>query len=133
MPPLNKSGTDAASEQPRAQTPVTDPVCGMKVDPATARHSYVHDGVTYYFCSDGCRAKFAAAPTKYLAGAMANAPAAGVAPAEGRPAAGRADPRRRPPDAGPAAGAAPAAGGAPPPPPPQHAGPPSAAAHRAAA
>src|SRR5260370_1435875 len=82
MPPLNKSGTDAASEQPRAQTPVTDPVCGMKVDPATARHSYVHDGVTYYFCSDGCRAKFAVAPAMYLAGATANAPAAGAAHAE---------------------------------------------------
>jgi Cu+-exporting ATPase len=60
---------------------VTDPVCGMKVDPATARHSHVHDGVTYYFCSDGCRAKFAAAPAKYLAGATANAPAVGAAQA----------------------------------------------------
>ena len=57
----------------------------MKVDPATARHSHVHDGVTYYFCCDGCRAKFAATPAKYLAGATANAPAidAGAArPAE---------------------------------------------------
>jgi len=39
----------------------------MKVNPATARHSHVHDGVTYYFCCDGCRTKFAAAPAKYLA------------------------------------------------------------------
>ncbi len=53
---------------------VNDPVCGMKVDPATARHSHVHDGVTSYFCCDGCRAKFAAAPAKYLAGATANPP-----------------------------------------------------------
>ena len=57
----------------------------MKVDPATARHSHVHDGVTYYFCCDGCRAKFAAMPAKYLAAAATNAPAidAGAArPAE---------------------------------------------------
>jgi P-type Cu+ transporter len=60
---------------------VTDLVCGMKIDPATARHSYVHDGVTYHLCSDGCRAKFAAAPAKYLAGATANAPAVGAAQA----------------------------------------------------
>ena len=86
MPPSNKTGTEgAASAPPQAQARVTDPVCGMKVDPATARHSHVHDGVTYYFCCDGCRAKFAATPAKYLAGATANAPAidAGAArPAE---------------------------------------------------
>ena len=45
----------------------------MKVDPATARHSHVHDGTTYYFCSDRCRAKFAAEPAKYLAAAAARA------------------------------------------------------------
>src|SRR5713226_5706526 len=140
MPPVNKSGTDAASEQPRAQTPVTDPVCGMKVDPATARHSYVHDGVTYYFCIDGCRAKFAVAPAMYLAGATANAPAAGAAQAEVRPAAGRTDPDRRHDDAGIAAVAARAAEQAAPLPHAEHAGhhghamhAASAATHRAAA
>ncbi|MGA8056594.1 MAG: YHS domain-containing protein, partial [Candidatus Binataceae bacterium] len=64
---------------------MTDPVCGMKVDPVTAGHSHVHDGVTYYFCCDGCRAKFAAMPAKSLAAAATNAPAidAGAArPAE---------------------------------------------------
>jgi P-type Cu+ transporter len=67
---VNKAGTEsAAPAQPQAKTRMTDPVCGMKVDPATARHSHVHDGTTYYFCSGGCRAKFAAAPAKYLAGA----------------------------------------------------------------
>jgi P-type Cu+ transporter len=43
-----------------------DPVCGMKVDPAKARHTFLHDGVTYYFCCDGCRNMFAADPAKYL-------------------------------------------------------------------
>jgi len=45
---------------------VTDPVCGMKVDPHTARHRAEHAGRTYYFCSAGCRAKFVADPARYL-------------------------------------------------------------------
>ncbi len=39
---------------------VRDPVCGMTVDPSRARASYEHAGTTYYFCSAGCREKFAA-------------------------------------------------------------------------
>jgi Cu+-exporting ATPase len=42
-----------------------DPVCGMAVDPTTAL-AHAHAGRTYYFCSAGCRAKFAAQPQKYL-------------------------------------------------------------------
>jgi Cu+-exporting ATPase len=55
-----------------------DPVCGMEVDPATAEHSTVHEGRTYYFCHAGCRKKFEANPKHYLAGhreAMGAAPA----------------------------------------------------------
>src|SRR6266568_2521185 len=44
-----------------------DPVCGMKVDPATAKHRAEHGGMTYHFCSAGCRAKFVADPAKYVA------------------------------------------------------------------
>jgi P-type Cu+ transporter len=44
-----------------------DPVCGMSVDPATAKHKAEHAGATYYFCSAGCRGKFVAEPAKYLA------------------------------------------------------------------
>jgi Cu+-exporting ATPase len=43
-----------------------DPVCGMTVDPKTTPHRHVHRGTTYYFCSAGCRTKFAADPKKYL-------------------------------------------------------------------
>ena len=45
---------------------VRDPVCGMLVDPHTTQHRHQHEGRTYYFCSGGCRSKFAAEPTKYL-------------------------------------------------------------------
>ena len=43
-----------------------DPVCGMSVDPATAKHRHTHQGQDYFFCSAGCRTKFIADPDKYL-------------------------------------------------------------------
>ena len=45
---------------------VKDPVCGMTVDPRTAKHRHSHEGTTYYFCNPRCREKFVADPTKYL-------------------------------------------------------------------
>lgn len=43
-----------------------DPVCGMTVDPTTARHTAEHQGTTYYFCAPGCKKAFEAEPAKYL-------------------------------------------------------------------
>ncbi len=43
-----------------------DPVCGMSVDPHTAKHRAEHAGRPYYFCSAGCLAKFVADPAHYL-------------------------------------------------------------------
>jgi len=45
----------------------TDPVCGMEVDPAHARHLAEHDGTIYAFCSIGCRTRFVREPAVYLA------------------------------------------------------------------
>ncbi|MGE8141494.1 heavy metal translocating P-type ATPase [Novosphingobium sp. NPDC080210] len=45
---------------------VTDPVCGMSVDPRTSPHHAQHQGQDYHFCSAGCRAKFVADPERYL-------------------------------------------------------------------
>ena len=45
---------------------IIDPVCGMTVDPATAKHRADYRGHPYYFCSAGCRTKFIANPQKYL-------------------------------------------------------------------
>ena len=47
-------------------TKVTDPVCGMKVDPATSKHRAEHDGQTFHFCSGRCHDKFVANPEHYL-------------------------------------------------------------------
>src|SRR5262245_18436756 len=44
----------------------TDPVCGMTVTIAGARHTAAHDERTYYFCSGRCREKFTAEPHRYL-------------------------------------------------------------------
>jgi Cu+-exporting ATPase len=56
------------SHSAAAQTRVTaiDPVCGMTVEVATAKHTHIHDGVRHYFCSSRCREKFAADPARYF-------------------------------------------------------------------
>jgi Cu+-exporting ATPase len=57
----------AAKLLPMVQAPgAVDPVCGMTVDPATAKFSAEHDGTRYYFCCAGCLAKFQADPAKFV-------------------------------------------------------------------
>jgi Cu+-exporting ATPase len=46
---------------------VLDPVCGMSVDPETARHEAEHDGHRHVFCSARCRERFVAEPDRFLA------------------------------------------------------------------
>lgn len=43
-----------------------DPVCGMDVDPATARWTSEYQGKTYYFCSPGCKRQFDEHPEQYV-------------------------------------------------------------------
>jgi len=50
-----------------------DPVCGMTVDRAYARHLAEHDGVVYAFCSMGCRTSFIHEPTAYLPASVSSA------------------------------------------------------------
>ena len=49
-----------------AEDTATDPVCGMKVKVATAKHTATHEGHTYYFCNPKCLQKFTAEPLRYL-------------------------------------------------------------------
>ena len=51
-----------------------DPVCGMTVSLAKAKHQRQHKGKTYYFCCAGCEQKFSADADAYLSGAKARAP-----------------------------------------------------------
>jgi len=58
-----------------------DPVCGMTVAVATARHRAELGGRTYLFCCGGCREKFLAAPERYGATfAVGGPPQPGGAP-----------------------------------------------------
>jgi xanthine dehydrogenase accessory factor len=52
---------------PLPATDALDPVCGMTVTIATARHQAEHAGQMYYFCGGGCRERFLAAPERYRA------------------------------------------------------------------
>lgn len=54
---------DPAPEPVRHEA--VDPVCGMTVDVATARHRAVHGGRTYYFCNVRCRERFEAEPLRW--------------------------------------------------------------------
>jgi Cu+-exporting ATPase len=68
-----------------AMAGVKDPVCGMTVDPATAKHRAEHGGQTYFFCSAKCRERFVAAPQTFHR--PAKEPTAAKAPAA-KPGAG---------------------------------------------
>jgi Cu+-exporting ATPase len=46
-------------------TVVKDPVCGMSVDPATAKYKLEHARKTYYFCCGNCAERFESNPAKY--------------------------------------------------------------------
>ena len=48
-------------------TMATDPVCGMTVDPTTARRTSEYQGTTFYFCAPGCKKAFDADPASYIA------------------------------------------------------------------
>lgn len=62
-----RSASQTAGARVREQPPeAVDPVCGMSVSVAGARHSAETLGVTYYFCCAGCRTKFLAEPARYL-------------------------------------------------------------------
>jgi xanthine dehydrogenase accessory factor len=53
---------------------LVDPVCGMTVDRAAARHLAEHAGIVYAFCSIGCRSSFVREPHAYVG---SGAPTAG--------------------------------------------------------
>ncbi|WP_448059781.1 YHS domain-containing protein [Cellulomonas hominis] len=50
---------------PGAAAKVVDPVCGMKVDPASAAAGRERSGRTFFFCSHGCAATFDTNPDHY--------------------------------------------------------------------
>ena len=68
------AGHDHATQAHSHADIATDPVCGMNVKIADAKHTAEHGGHTYYFCSPRCLAKFTAEPERYLKPAEAKQP-----------------------------------------------------------
>jgi xanthine dehydrogenase accessory factor len=62
---LPRQGAQAAQAAKPAADAV-DPVCGMTVTADASGRPLQHDGVTYYFCSAGCRRAFENDPAAYL-------------------------------------------------------------------
>jgi xanthine dehydrogenase accessory factor len=56
----------AASVTATAEAEAIDPICGMTVTIAGARHTAEHAGRTWYFCCGGCRERFLAAPESHI-------------------------------------------------------------------
>jgi xanthine dehydrogenase accessory factor len=64
-----QGGTVSGPRDPKTSRPedlALDPVCHMEVDTAGAAHVADVNGVTYYFCCGGCRARFVKDPQRYL-------------------------------------------------------------------
>ncbi len=45
---------------------VTDPVCGMEIEPMNAAAQTTYQDNTYYFCSQECKEAFDKNPQKYV-------------------------------------------------------------------
>ena len=69
---LHSMAFQAKDSPNQAAAPLKDPVCGMTVTPQSP-HALQHEGKPIYFCSAGCKGKFAANPAAYLANAPASA------------------------------------------------------------
>jgi P-type Cu+ transporter len=59
-------GSLSAPASVSAAPSTRDPVCGMNVNPRTAKSIHQHAGKNYYFCSPGCAEKFKTSPDSYL-------------------------------------------------------------------
>jgi P-type Cu+ transporter len=59
-------GRHEHGDKPAEAALATDPVCGMKVNPATAKHRFSYQSEDYVFCGGRCRERFEAEPEKFL-------------------------------------------------------------------
>jgi len=60
------AGAQADTAKRTAPAEAVDPVCGMTVAADESSYPLEHEGVTYYFCSAGCRREFEADPAAYV-------------------------------------------------------------------
>ena len=68
-PTGSSAGHDHGHDHGLDDEAALDPVCGMRVEPATAIEKglhHRHEDVDYYFCGKGCYLDFGDAPDRYL-------------------------------------------------------------------
>jgi len=83
---LRHAAAETAAIAEAASGQAIDPICGMTVETAGARHTAEAGGRTWYFCGESCRGRFLAAPERFAAAAAPRGPAAPQAPpAPGQP------------------------------------------------
>jgi Cu+-exporting ATPase len=58
------------AEKVKSETTVTDPVCGMQIDPAGAAGKIDYKGETFHFCSKSCLETFNREPAKHVRGKL---------------------------------------------------------------
>ena len=59
-------GHETGTQGDQSAETAIDPVCGMTVQVAGAKHKTTYKGTRYYFCQEACQTKFEADPEKYL-------------------------------------------------------------------
>jgi xanthine dehydrogenase accessory factor len=62
----HKAGEQKPAVEPSEQAEAIDPVCGMSVEIASARHKSEYGGETLYFCAPGCKRSFDRDPESYV-------------------------------------------------------------------
>ena len=56
-------------------TKVTDPVCGMRIEPSQAAAESNYQGQTYYFCSEECKQQFEKESSRFMRAISEETPA----------------------------------------------------------
>ena len=69
----DEAEAETEAEPAEATTHAIDPICGMSVEVAGARHTAEHAGRTWYFCCGGCRERFLADPGRHASAAQGGA------------------------------------------------------------
>ena len=64
----HKSHAHSDPNMTTGEDTVTDPVCGMQVDPDAGKPNEIWQGQSFHFCSDGCHDKFNGDPYFYASG-----------------------------------------------------------------
>jgi len=65
-----KNAEEEENHTNNSNATVTDPACGMNIDPGAAAAQSEYNGQTYHFCSQHCAHAFAADPGNYVTSAI---------------------------------------------------------------